>query len=589
MTVGPRAKRSNAGWAADDSLGVGDRDAREHRLLARAGGWGITAEQAAFTVHVLTLVVVFGALLAVSRGQWFVGDDWDFIADRSLDEPRDLFVPHNEHWSTLPIIVYRLLYAAVGVHTYMPYLAVGFLVHLGVAHLLWRLLRRAGTDPWIAVAASGLFGVFGAGAENFLTAFGMTFAASVLFGLGHVLLVDHPRGLDRRDAAGVGLALAALLSSGIGITMVAVAGATALLRRGWRAALVAAGPPAIAFTVWFAVIGRFGLATHGGHFDGRHVPRFVWWGIAATVERTVGVVGASVVVIGALIVWLLARRGSLRGRLAAPLACLLGVVAFFAIAGAGRAGLALGFAQSSRYLYIAGALMLPAMGFGLSELARRRTATRAAAVVLLAVFAVNGWRLIVLRAEKDAILEQQLRRIILAAAYIGLPPSDALAPLPEPRHTPNLGYDELLMMHDAGKLPPPVGVGRPDELAALEALQITVSPSARLPAAGPASRPLVADATHLRAERAGDGCLQLEPLSAQARLIVELRSPVSIPIRGQNGFLQVSYRDEGGTIAALPLPLRLGEEPAFLNVNLGVGAVVVAPPDDGGMRLCGLG
>lgn len=552
----------------------------------RSGDWGRRSLGGPFAVHLLILSLVFVALAAVSRAQWFVGDDWDFIVDRSLGDLPGLFIPHMEHWSTLPIVVYRLLFTAVGVRTYAPYLVVGFLVHLGIAHLLWRLLRRAGAHPWIAVAASGLFASFGAGAENFLTAFGMTFAASVLFGLAHVMLVDHGGGLDRRDAVGVMLALAALLSSGIGITMVAVAGATAYLRRGWRAAAVAVGPPAAVFAAWFAATGRSALAIRLGPFAPAQVPRFVWWGIAATIDRTVGVAGVSVLVVAGLVIWLLARRGALRGRLAAPAACLLGTVLFLTIAGVRRAGLGPAFAQSPRYLYVAATLMLPAIAVALSELAGRRPLTRLGAAVLLAVFALPGWRLIVLHAKETALVEQQLRRIILAAGYMGLSPTHALSPLPEPRYTPNLQYDELLQLRDAGKLPPPLGVAPPDELAALEGLQITVSSSARLPTVGPAPGLVVSDATNLSATPAADGCFLIAPQSPEARLVLDLRSPMSFPVSGPEGTLEIWYRDGAGITAALPLPLRMPGGPAFLNANLGIGALILRP--HGETTFCGL-
>lgn len=565
---------------------MGDGSAHRRRPLWSRPGWGRGAAAAPFAVHVLTLCVVFVALRAVSWTQWFVADDWDFIVDRSLGDLPGLFVPHMEHWSTLPIVVYRLLYAMVGVRTYAPYLVVGFVVHLGIAHLLWRLLRRAGADPWIAVAASGLFAVFGAGGENFLTAFGRTFAASLLFGLGHVMLVDHSGELDRRDAVGVGLALAALLSSGIGIAMVAVAGATAYLRRGWRAAAVAVGPPAVAFAVWLVGFGRSALDIPLGPFKAAQVPRFVWWGIAATIERTVGVPGASVFVTGTLMVWLLARRGSLRGRLAVPAACLLGTVTFLAIAGARRAGLGLAFAHSPRYLYIAAALMLPAIGVVLSDLAGRRLVTRTAAGMLLAVFAVPGWWLIVRQAEATALYEQQLRRTILAAAFLDLSPAEVLSPLPEPRHTPNLQYDELLEMREARKLPPPVGVALSDELSALEGLQITVSQSARLLPAGTAPRPRLAEATDLVVVLREEGCFLFAPRSSEARLVLEVEAPASIAVSGPEGTLEVRYRDHAGTTAALPLPLRMPGGPAFLNANLGDGAIMVRPHGD--VTFCGL-
>ncbi|MFN2556118.1 MAG: hypothetical protein ABR592_04485, partial [Nitriliruptorales bacterium] len=72
-------------------------------------------------VHVLTLVVGLAVLVVVSRGQWFVIDEWVFLTDRRLEDVRGLFVPHNEHWSTLPIVLWRALFATVGLRSYWPY------------------------------------------------------------------------------------------------------------------------------------------------------------------------------------------------------------------------------------------------------------------------------------------------------------------------------------------------------------------------------------------------------------------------------------------------------------------------------------
>ncbi|MDQ3931541.1 MAG: hypothetical protein M3252_01695, partial [Actinomycetota bacterium] len=425
----------------------------------------------ALALHLVTLAAGLVALVALSHNQWFVSDEWDFLADRPLGDLRALFIPHNEHWSTLPIVVYRLLYATVGLHSYLPYLTVGFLVHLGSAHLLWRLQRRAEVDAWIATATSAAFVVFGAGGENLLTAFGLTFDTSVLVGLGQVLLVDHAGGFNRRDLGGFGLALAGLLSSGIAITMVAVAGLIALLRRGWSAALLTVGPPALIYVIWLAIIGHLGLGAHQGNIDVANIPSFVWKGLTKTVDISLGLPGAGAVTLIALLVWLVRHRGELRHRAAAISACAAGSAAFFVVAGIGRAGMTAQQAESSRYLYVAGALLLPVVGVALSDLARRPRLARALALVLIAVVAANGWRLLTYRARVEADLEQQLRRIILAASRLDLSPSDVLSLVPEPRFSPNLGYPELLRMRNEGRLPRGDDATRADELSALTHLQ----------------------------------------------------------------------------------------------------------------------
>ena len=61
---------------------------------------------------------------SVSR-QWFIADEWAFLADRDGGDLGDLLRPQNEHWSTIPILVYRGLWHVVGLRSYVPYLDSG--------------------------------------------------------------------------------------------------------------------------------------------------------------------------------------------------------------------------------------------------------------------------------------------------------------------------------------------------------------------------------------------------------------------------------------------------------------------------------
>ncbi|MDQ4129386.1 MAG: hypothetical protein M3133_00085 [Actinomycetota bacterium] len=584
----------------------------------RAAGRGRPSHPPALAVHLLSLALGVVALVVISRDQWFIADEWDFLADRPLDDLRALFIPHNEHWSTLPIVVYRLLYAAVGLHSYLPYLLVGFLVHVAIAHLLWRLQRRAGADAWIATATSAAFVVFGAGSENLLTAFGLTFDTSVLAGLGQILLVDHDDDFNRRDALGLGLALAGLLSSGVAITMVAVAGLTALLRRGWRAALLTVGPPAVIYVVWLAVIGHLGLGTHGGSVEVFSIPAFVWRGVTKTVDISVGLPGAGAVTVAGLSLWVLRHRGELRRRAAAPTACAVGTVAFFLLAGAGRAGMATAQASSSRYLYVAAVLLIPLVGVALSDLARRPRLARAGVLLLLAVVAANGWRLLAFRARVEADAEQRLRRIILAASRLDVLPSELLALVPEPRFNPNLGYPELVTMRREGKLPTYDDVTRADELSALTHLQITVSPEPRLPlrTRGTEAEPgaTVTVATGVDLAWTGPGCLRAQPTSPAAQLLLAVPAPASLWVSAgtgppgpgptgpsatgppgpgpmgpsRAGDIALFLRDEDGTTAGMPQLAPLGPSPIYLNLNLTARTVLVGLPEDRATTICGL-
>ena len=55
--------------------------------------------------------------LRLGRSAWFYQDEWDFLAKRKAGDLGDLFRPHNGHWTTLPILAYRLLYAIFGLRS----------------------------------------------------------------------------------------------------------------------------------------------------------------------------------------------------------------------------------------------------------------------------------------------------------------------------------------------------------------------------------------------------------------------------------------------------------------------------------------
>ena len=71
---------------------------------------------------VAIVAAAFLLYMLLARDQWFFQDDWDFIANRDGGSFRDLMRPHNVHWSTLPIVVYRGLFQIFGLNTYRPYM-----------------------------------------------------------------------------------------------------------------------------------------------------------------------------------------------------------------------------------------------------------------------------------------------------------------------------------------------------------------------------------------------------------------------------------------------------------------------------------
>ena len=61
-------------------------------------------------LHVASLIGAFVVLLVVDRQMWFRVDDFEFLAKRGLHGATySIWFPHNEHWSTLPVLAYRAL------------------------------------------------------------------------------------------------------------------------------------------------------------------------------------------------------------------------------------------------------------------------------------------------------------------------------------------------------------------------------------------------------------------------------------------------------------------------------------------------
>ncbi|MGH8984169.1 MAG: hypothetical protein ACRDY6_09900 [Acidimicrobiia bacterium] len=327
--------------------------------------------------------------LVFGHRRWFFIDEWDFLADRNARNLDDLLRPHNDHWMTLPILVWRALFRLFGLRTYVPYQAVLILLHLTAAFLLRTVMRRAGVGPWISTAAASLFVLFGAGGESILYAANIGFVGALVFGLAQLLLADHDGPIDRRDWLGLLAGLAGLLCSGVAVAMTIVIGLAMLIRRGWRVALFHTAPLGLVFVLWWVTTARYYYNARRGTLG--DVARFVATGIGATFDAMGQLPGAGIVlgvflVVGLALAWHGLDRVELRRRAAVPGALLVGTIVFLVISGLDRASTGLGpsIARSGRYLHLVAALSLPAVAVAADAVARRwRMLAPAVLVVLL--------------------------------------------------------------------------------------------------------------------------------------------------------------------------------------------------------------
>ncbi|HET9051633.1 MAG TPA: hypothetical protein VFO60_08010, partial [Candidatus Dormibacteraeota bacterium] len=411
--------------------------------------------RAATAAHLATLAGGGAVLLGLGRNQWFFYDEWNFLAGRGLGaRPLDLFTPHNEHWSTIPILVYRGLFAVFGLHSYLPYLGVLVALHVALAHLLWRVALASGARPWVATALAPLGLVYGAGSGDLVWAFQIGFTGSLVLGVAAVLVLLGGATAARLVAANA-LLVAGLMCSGNGVTMVAIAGAVALLAWGLIPAVWTVVPPAAVYVAWYIRIGHVGQQTplpRGS--DILIVPRFAWTGMTASIDESVGVswLGAATIAVLAALVGA-ALLGRERRRVAVPAAFLAGACVFFVSSGLTRWPFGADYARSSRYLLVGFVLALPALWWCASWLvARRREAIVLVAAAAILV-AVHGTRTLRDSARGSASVEYDNRARILAAAGLVDGGTVILGDRPDPSVSPQLDWTEVVDLVHAGALP----------------------------------------------------------------------------------------------------------------------------------------
>lgn len=392
--------------------------------------------------------------LVLSRSLWFFADEWEFLSGRGVNV-HDLMAAHYGHWVAVPLVVYRALWETVGLRSYLPYVGLAIAAHLVAAVLLRVVMRRAGVRPWTATAAASVFVLFGAGAQDILWAFQITFTGALVLGLVHLLLADHDGPLDRRDAVGIAAGLLALMCSGVAVTMVAVVGIATLLRRGWRVAAVHTVPLGAVYGAWWLHY------SHGKYsFEGSVRQVFDWTstgaaGLFGGLGRVpeIGWLLGLVLLGGAVLVvreW--GWRGA-RDRLVLPGALLGGSVVFPVLAGIDRGGLGASLSKSGRYLHIGAALMLPALAVAIDAIARRSRGLGAVALIALLVGVPGNVLQARDYARSQRLIDRPTRELVLSIARTPLARRVPRSLRPEANRAPTMTVGWLLDGVASGRVP----------------------------------------------------------------------------------------------------------------------------------------
>jgi hypothetical protein len=332
----------------------------------------------------------------------FRADDWDGIGNRSLLDPISLFRPYNDQFVLVTMAIYRLEFGLVGMHSYLPYVAVVLLAHVSTAAALGRVVTMlSGPIPGLLASLVMLF--LGTGYEvlSLGLAIGLVWAPGLgLWALEAILNRRHP------VAVAVPL-LAAIACHPIGAVFLVVATVVAWFQD--RRSLTGIVIVWAVLVGWFALFDLPGLSHRGSSVGGNllDIPAFIAVGMAAAAGSLLGVSALPGAVVLAVLV-LLAWR--FRPRPAHPtvfLAAFLGLVAFYALIALSRGEFGIAGLEWSRYRYNAAPIVLVAVAAWVGRpaaLAVPRSRLEAALVGLTLVSVLANLRWYVL--ARDQLLDE---------------------------------------------------------------------------------------------------------------------------------------------------------------------------------------
>ncbi|MFI5283091.1 MAG: hypothetical protein ACHQ0J_08175 [Candidatus Dormibacterales bacterium] len=328
-------------------------------------------------VLVACAFAVLAGVLVLTNYEYFYYDEWDFVVgDRSWSLSVFL-MPHNEHWSTLPILIWKLLFVVVGLRSHVPYEAALLVAHVASVLILFMLIRRRSGDlPAFAAALTLL--VLGGGGKNIVWAFQLGFVGSVAFGLLSLLLLEGDPPFPRRVFPAAAALLASLMCSGVGLAFVVAAGVALLFDPRRRRFLPAVFVPIALFGVWFLVYGAQFPGSPGtcpacppsGFQADVHRPslglsyfetmaRFIGLGLATSAGAIFASPAAGVGILPILAIfvgWYWYRQRRVQSW---QLGLIAGAIAWFTLVGLGRAWLGIQAATDTHYVYVGAVFLLP--------------------------------------------------------------------------------------------------------------------------------------------------------------------------------------------------------------------------------------
>jgi hypothetical protein len=347
-------------------------------------------------VVVLALAGAAVELLHFTDKIWFWADDWDLLFKRGIIDSADigLFAPHNAHWFTAHILIYRLIFELAGLHSFVPYAAVEIAVHLLVAWTSYLLFRRVGARAWAAVGATLLIAFFGAGANAMIFPATMNHVGSLLFGLLAAYVLARVSSARAAVLLAAACLLVAVMFSTTGLAMLVLVLVFGVAQRGPVAGVLTVAPAGVAWGTWY-LVHRDAITPMGGGADLTRIPNYVWTGLVETLNGGSGFEGSGPVLLGLLLLCLFVAGPEHRSLVALAGAGLLADLFQLIVVSVGRFEFGAEQLGTSHYAYVNLVLLAPAaclaIQLALDGARRSPWAVALLGAVLFAAYALHGW------------------------------------------------------------------------------------------------------------------------------------------------------------------------------------------------------
>lgn len=188
------------------------------------------------------LVVGAAAIAYFGRFWSFFYDEWGTIFYRRTGALSAFLAPHNGHLQAAVIVLYRVLFAAVGLRSYHPYQAVMLVAHVTLMALVYVYCRRR-VGGWTALLMTLSLLLLAQAWQVLFWAVNLGFVFP-LIALMALLLWRHP-------ALTAAALILALISSGLGVAIAAGALILVLSEPHRKPHLIAWAAPILAYVAWW--------------------------------------------------------------------------------------------------------------------------------------------------------------------------------------------------------------------------------------------------------------------------------------------------------------------------------------------------